>query len=201
MCRVPLTDMVKPYHLPKILSPFGTTLRPSAKTSLTRSPLSSTLRLLKYDSGDFGDNIEVALEAVSPRVFAATTKLSEAPNTLLQAAKGFKECTLYEKIDLGLPLQQCQIEELRNMGLLVHDQQLGVVTIQSKDLNILNPRWNIWIQNATEQLIREKFVIHGTTIHFEGALVVTMRRRFKVSQMSMLFRNVCGIRLTSLQLL
>jgi hypothetical protein len=87
------------------------------------------------------------------------------------------------------------------MGLLVHDQRLGVVTIQSKDLNILNPRWNIWIQNAAEQQIREKFVIHGTTIHFEGALVVTMRRRLKVSQMSMLFRNVYGIRLTSLQLL
>ncbi|KAF8542180.1 hypothetical protein BDD12DRAFT_803081 [Trichophaea hybrida] len=144
-------------------------------TSLPSS--SSTLPPPEYDVVDFKHNLEAALDVVTPRVFAAITTLSEAPNPLLQAVKRFEEGGIpYERIGLGLPLQESQIQEFRIMRLLVQDQRLGGEAIRSKDLEILNVKWTTWIQSSVERLVGEKFGIRGTTVHFEGALVVTDKK-------------------------
>jgi hypothetical protein len=171
-------------------------------TSLPSS--SSTLPPPEYYVADFKHNFEAALDVVTPRIFAAITTLSEAPNPLLQAVKRFEEGgNPYERIGLGLPLQESQIQEFRIMRLLVQDQRLGGEAIRSKDLEILNVKWTTWIQSSVERLIGEKFGIRGTTVHFEGALVVTDKKaaQFFANEYAFFFplvsRNVGGIRLTN----
>jgi hypothetical protein len=130
----------------------------------TLPPLSSLMPQPQFDASNFKANFNKALTPIStPRLFAAITTKTEAPNPLLHIYNG--------KSDLGLPISQEQIEMLRGRGVLKRDARMGVDMVRMEELGIRNLAWKIWAHDQAKALVAEKFEIADVTVQFEFAFV------------------------------
>jgi hypothetical protein len=110
-----------------------------------------------------------------------------------QSCPATREGKIDAKINIGLPVQQSQIEEIRSKRKPTRFNQVGKDCVRGEDLNILNLEWETWIQKKAEKFASKKFEIEKAELQFNLLSWLWRERKLQGLAMSKSFCLFCFI--------